>query len=224
MPDFQRFLAAFVARAVNASLGRWEAFWAPGSFSAVRLVSPEDVVEKTAYVLGNPVLAGLVRTARLWPGAWSDPDRIGAGAVDVDRPSHFFARDGAMPEKARLELTVPPGFGSAAEFRARVIAALTELEEDARRRFRKGFLGVEAVLAQKPMGRPRSIEPRRGLNPRVAARDRWKRVEALTRLKEFVAAYREALAARRAKKIGVIFPAGTYLLRVAHGVPCVGFG
>ncbi|ABS24517.1 hypothetical protein Anae109_0301 [Anaeromyxobacter sp. Fw109-5] len=32
-PD--QFLDALVARAINASLGRWEAFWAPNSYSAV---------------------------------------------------------------------------------------------------------------------------------------------------------------------------------------------
>src|SRR5512137_205449 len=35
LPDFQRFLNAFVARAINAHRGRWEDFWGPNSFSAV---------------------------------------------------------------------------------------------------------------------------------------------------------------------------------------------
>ena len=34
LPEFSRYLDSLVARAVNASLGRWEAFWAPGSYSA----------------------------------------------------------------------------------------------------------------------------------------------------------------------------------------------
>jgi putative transposase len=77
------------------------------------------------------------------------------------------------------------------------------------------------VLAQRPTARPRSDEPRRGLNPRVACRDKWKRIEALARLGEFVSAYRRAWRAWRAGVVGVLFPAGTYLVRVTHGVDCV---
>ena len=39
LPAFHQFLDALVARAINAALGRWEAFWAPNSYSAVTLVS-----------------------------------------------------------------------------------------------------------------------------------------------------------------------------------------
>lgn len=224
LPAFHQFLDALLARAINAALGRWEAFWAPNSYSAVRLVSPQDIVEKTAYVLANPVAAGLVRTGRLWPGAWSDPDRIGAGPTDIRRPQHFFAADGALPEKAAMELTVPAGFDSSAEFVEQVAAATARLEKEAERRLRRGFMGVARVLAQRPTARPASREPRRNLNPRVAARSTSERIEALACVAEFVRSYRRAWAARRAGKAGVVFPAGTYLLRIAHGVPCVGFG
>ena len=74
LPEFEQYLDSLVARAVNASLGRWESFWAPSSYSAVKLVSPQDVVEKAAYVLANPVAAGLVRHGREWPGLWSSPE------------------------------------------------------------------------------------------------------------------------------------------------------
>ena len=59
---------------------------------------------------------------------------------------------------------------------------------------------------------------------RRASRDKWKRIEALGRLKEFLSRYRAALAERCAGKLAAVFPRGTYLLRVAHGVPCEGFG
>src|SRR5690349_5667955 len=60
LPAFHQLLDALVARALNAALGRWEAFWAPNSYSAVRLESADDIVDKAAYVLANPVAAGLV--------------------------------------------------------------------------------------------------------------------------------------------------------------------
>jgi putative transposase len=226
LPAFEQYLASLVARAVNASLGRWESFWAPSSYSAVALASPDDVVSKTAYALANPVAAGLVPRARDWPGPWTAPSWIGDVHLDAPRPETFFRPNGYLPESARLELTVPPGFASGEEFRARVAAAVAELEEKARRELAtqgRGFLGAAKVLAQKPLGRPRQAEPRRHLKPRVAAIDKWKRIEVLCRMVEFGQAYREALSAFRDGVRDVLFPAGTYLLRVAHGVRCAGF-
>jgi REP-associated tyrosine transposase len=100
------------------------------------------------------------------------------------------------------------------------------LEADARSRHhgRRGFLGVARVLAQKPTARPARGEPRRTLSPRVAGRDKWKRIEALGRLVDFVRSYRSAWKERRAGDVNVVFPHGTYLLRVLHGVPCAGGG
>lgn len=219
LPRFNQLLNALVARAVNASLGRWEDFWAPNSYSAVTLVSASDVVAKAAYTLANPVAEGLVRTGRMWPGVWSDPDRVGAGPEEVKRPRHFFSKRSSLGETAELELTPPPGF-TAEEFRERVTAAVAELEREAARRLKGKFAGVAHVLKQNPRSRPASIEPRRNLNPRVAAKDKWKRIEALARAVGFVRAYRAALAKWRAKEPGVVFPAGTYLMRVLHGVPC----
>jgi putative transposase len=226
LPAFHQFLDALVARAFNASLGRSEAFWDPNSYSAVTLVSPIDVVDKVAYVLANPVAARLVRSARIWPGLWSAPERIGGDELEVQRPKHFFDPKGSLPEKVTLRLTAPPGFASAEEFRAHLVPALTEREAQAVQRAaaRGGFMGVARVLAQKATGRPARGEARRTLNPRVGSLDKWKRIEALGRLVEFLHSYRSALASRRAGNASAIFPCGTYLMRVAHGVPCAGFG
>jgi REP element-mobilizing transposase RayT len=223
LPAFQRFLNAFVARALNAHLGRWEDFWGPNSFSAVDLVAPSDIVDKVAYTLANPVAAGLVRSARQWPGLWSSPELVGAGEVYVARPRHFFDPKGSLPESLTLALTTPPGFPTAEAFREQLAVALAEKEAKAVQTA-GAFLGVKRVLAQQPTARPASLEPRRRLSPRVAARDQWKRIEALARLTSFLASYRQALRARHEGKEGVLFPAGTYLLRVAHGVACAGAG
>ena len=80
--------------ALNASLGRWEAFWAPSSYSAVTLLESSDIVDKTAYVLANPVAAGLVRSGRDWPGLWSAPEQIGADPIRIERPTIFFRPSG----------------------------------------------------------------------------------------------------------------------------------
>jgi REP element-mobilizing transposase RayT len=223
LPAFHQLLDALTARALNSSLGRWETFWAPNSYSAVTLGDPTDIVEKAAYVLANPVAAGLVPTGRQWPGLWSAPEQIGT-ALEVCRPKHFFDPKGCLPEKVQLELTVPPGFSSADEFRARLTAALAEHEATAHKSVSGAFLGVARVLRQNPCGQPAPGEPRRSLNPRVAARDKWKRVEMLGRLVAFLKPYRSAWAARRAGRLATVFPRGTYMLRIVHGVQCEGFG
>jgi REP element-mobilizing transposase RayT len=219
LPAFQQFLGAFVARAINAHLGRWETFWAPSSYSAVALASPDDIVAKAAYTLANPVAAGLVSAGRLWPGLWSRPDLIG-GTMQVKRPDHFFDKEGLLPESVDLELKVPPGFQTALEFSDRLQAELSRQEQEAHH-VHSSFIGAEGVLAQDPFDRPKSGEPRRALSPRIAARDKWKRIELLGRLKSFLAEYREALQVWREGLVEPVFPAGTYLMRVAHGVACV---
>jgi len=218
LPAFQQYLGAFVARAVNASLGRWETFWAPHSFSAVALGTAEDVVAKAAYVLANPISAGLVEAGHLWPGLWSGTESIGA-TIQVKRPDHFFSQNGDLPETADLKLEVPAGFRSQEAFQEQLQAELSRQEQLARQQT-EAFLGVDRVLKQSPFGRPGSGEPRRELTPRVASRDKWKRVELLQRLKTFLTEYREALATWRKREAAPVFPAGTYLMRVAHGVAC----
>ncbi|MGC4000122.1 MAG: hypothetical protein QM767_22875 [Anaeromyxobacter sp.] len=82
------------------------------------------------------------------------------------------------------------------------------------------FAGAAAVLAQKPSDRARSWEPFRQLNPRIAARDVAARVAAIERLRSFRERYQAALAKFKQKVDGVVFPLGTYWLRVQLSVPC----
>jgi REP element-mobilizing transposase RayT len=224
LPAFMQYLDSLVARAMNESLGRFEDFWSGNGYSAVEPLAPGDVVARVAYVLANPVAAGLVRTGAEWPGLWSAPERIGAEKIVARRPDAFFDPKGGMPAEVELELTVPPGF-TVDEFRSELCDALRDLEATRRRELAeqgRKILGPARVLAQSPFAKPTSCERRFGLNPRIAARDKWRRIEGLQRLKTFVQEYRRAWAARRAGVANVVFPAGTYLLRVLHGVQCAG--
>jgi REP element-mobilizing transposase RayT len=223
LPAFQQFLDGIVAKALNAFHGRWENFWAPDTYSAVKLSTTSDILDKVTYVLANPVVAGLVPHGREWPGLWSAPEQIGT-AIEVRRPDFFFSRNGTLPETVTLRISRPPGFPSTESFRRDLDASLDHQEKRAAHEHRGRFLGVARVLAQDPTSRPRPAEPRRGLNPRVAARDKWKRIELLQRLIAFLRAYDKAWIAMRAGRPRVIFPYGTYHLRVQHDVPCVGFG
>jgi REP element-mobilizing transposase RayT len=225
LPAFEQYLGSLVARAVNSVHGHWEHFWAAGSYSAVKLLEPGDVLSKIAYVLANPVAAGLVRRGAEWPGLWSAPEQIGAGPITVKRPDHFFRSDGGgnMPDMATLQLVCPPGFQSVEAFRRELVAVLTDLEDKAARQIAtegRSFLGRRGVLAQRPDARPTPGEPRRELNPRLAGRDKWKRIEAIGRLKEFVKAYRSAWSEFTRGLRNTLFPPGTYWMRVAYGVRC----
>jgi len=227
LPEFQRDLGSTVARALNAALGRWESFWAPGSYSAVALQRPEDVLDKMAYVLANPSAAGLVRRGSEWPGLWSAPSLIGAGAREVKRPDHYFRKEGATHKTASLELACPEGFGSVEALRQRLTDALTEREDRAAREVAeagRSFMGAKKVLAQSPFARPAPREVRRGLKPRVASRDKWKRLEAIGRLKAFLAEYRVAWEAFKGGAREVVFPDGTYGMRVWFEVACASSG
>jgi REP element-mobilizing transposase RayT len=228
LPAFVQYLDALVARAVNASLGRWEGFWASGtSFSAVSNTSSFDVVRKAAYVLANPVVAGLVQHGREWPGLRTGAEQLGAVTLTARRPAGFFRAKGTTPESLELELTVPPGFTSAQEFRDAVSQEVRALEDETRRAFSadgRRFLGRAKVLAQDPLVRPAGAEPRRKMSPRIAALDAVERIDAIARLKRFVREYREALAKLRAGIRDIGFPAGTYRLRVEFGVRCAAVG
>jgi len=220
LPLFVQYLDSQVGRAINALFGLKQYFWDPNSYGSQPLESCQDIVDKASYVLANPVTAGLVRHARKWPGLWSSPDRIGT-KLQVERPTHYFDPDGDMPKAEVLELSVPPGFESAADFRTQLEAGLQAREEQARRD-RLGFLGVARVLKQRVLDRPTTPEVRGALRPRVVAAGTALRVELIRRLKAFLEAHRDALLAWRAGRRDVVFPAGTYLMRVAHGAVCGG--
>ncbi len=224
LPACLQFLDGLVARVVNALLGRRDDFfWGPDSFSAVELATPEAIVDKAAYTLANPVAAGLVRSARRWPGLWSSPETVGTSACLIERPVHFFDPKGTLPSSVALRLSTPPGFSTAEAFREQLCSAVATKEAEAVKKVR-AFLGAARVLAQKPTERAKSEESIGMLNPRVAARDPERRVAALQRLVSFLAEYRSALMEWRQGRKDAIFPSGTYQMRVAYGAACAGAG
>ena len=227
LPDFARDFHALIARARNCSLERWDGFWDRKSYSAVRLVGPNDVLDKLTYILANPVAAGLVRRASDWPGSWSDPRLIGGKPLKIRKPKGFFDEQGNLPDVVELQLVPPPAFKDHASFVELLLESLAEAEQVAVARIEgegRSFLGVAGVLCQGVESRPATEEPRRQLNPRVACRSKWKRIETLQRLKEFTCAYRAALARWRRGVRDTLFPPGTWHMRVVHGACCADYG
>ena len=214
-----------MAKCGNALRGRWENFWSAEQTSVVRLVDPEDVLAKMAYVLANPVKDHLVERAHHWPGASALRAILADETLTLARPRCFFRSEGPMPETASLHFARPPGFADLSHeaFVALIegrIAALEEAAATDRRATGRRILGRAAVLRQDWRDRPQSHEPRRNLSPRIAARSKWSRIEAIFRNRTFLQAYR---VARDAFTRGVrdhLFPAGTYWLRRFADVRC----
>ncbi len=139
----------------------------------------------------------------------------------------FFDEEGDMPASVELQLTPPPGFEKDPGFVERLLESLREAEEaEAAKLAEQGrsFMGATAVRAQSFFASPAPGEPRRVLSPHLACRNNGKRIEALQLLVEFRDAYRQALTAWRRGMRDVLFPPGTWQMRVLHGAAVAGAG
>ncbi len=222
---FQRDCHHFIARGLNVHHGEDESIWASSQSNRVECVEPDDLVGKIAYTMANPVEAGLVRHGSSWPGlrrAWPTKPRT------IEKPPRFFRgreKGGDWPAEATLELSRPPGYEelSDGDLEAVIRGAIDEREQrfrDERDAEGKPFLGRRRVLEQSRHDRPRKPEPRSPISPKIACRDKWRRIERLQANKRWLSAYRAARAAWCAGDRDVEFPAGTYQMRVYHNVQC----
>jgi REP element-mobilizing transposase RayT len=213
--EFTEHFHKMLAKAMNAHRGRWENLWASEAPSIVRLGDVNDVLDKLVYVATNPVKDGLVERVHHWPGVNGLSALLNGRRLVVRRPRQFFRANGKMPEVVTLDLVIPPELGDPDEIRRQLrerVAAAEKKFAEARRRAGKRVLGRREVLRQSWRDRPTSCEPRRGLRPRVAIRNRWARAAALQVDREFVADYRAARADWLAG-LDPPFPYGTYWLR-----------
>ena len=216
-PAFLEHFHKLFAKCQNALRGRWENFWSSEQTSVVRLVDPGDVVDKMVYALTNPVKDKLVEKAHHWPGVSSVGAIMHGKTLVASRPRHFFRDEGGMPDVVSLSISRPTPFKDLSQnkFAAMVDLRIRAIEESAaaeRRLTGVQVVSRHAVLTQRWSARPTAREPRRQLDPRVAARSKWSRIEALLRDRAFRDAY---IAARESFVAGVrdvIFPADRHLL------------
>ena len=223
IPIFTEELNKLLAKSLNCHHGRWENFFSAGDqTSQVALVSEHDVMAKTVYLLANPTQAMLVSHGPDWPGV-----RIfRKGDYRAVKPAFFF-RDkeagGKLPDKLMLTLSPPP-IGVPDKLCDDVVQnAASARERQLRERARlarQRFLGAKAVKAQSIYRSPKMPAPKRGMSPRLACRDKWRRIEMLARLDSFVSSYREKRAAFISGVLDVVFPAGTYQMARQFGARC----
>jgi len=225
LPEFLERLHRLIAKAQNASLGRWENLWSSDKPSVVRLCTDDDIVQKMAYTLANPTTAGLVRSPHEWPGLITR--RLGESRP-VEMPDVFFDDDGDLPHEVTLEFVRPDVFpeldtASVNRLLFEAVAGYVRRARDRMRAAGKPFLGAKGILRLAFSAMPRTPAPRRNPNPHLACRSTYIRVRALTQLRQFRQRYREAWLAWRSGRRNVRFPAGTYALRVRHGAACEPF-
>ena len=220
LPDFLRELHRLTAKAMNASQGQWENLWAAEAPHELEVGDSEDLLRRIAYMAANPVEAGLVPTPEEWPGVLHLPSDDERG-LRVQRPKAYFGPRSRSPREIELRITPPPRIRDVA---ARVGAAVAEAVERARAAVAaKGwsFLGRAKVLSTSFVKRARSLERKRKIVPRVAARSMFVRVRMLDAIREFRRAYHAALATWRAGERSAEFPDGTWWMRVFHGANVV---
>jgi hypothetical protein len=229
LPEFLEHFHKLFAKHQNCLRGRWEAFWASEQTSIVELPNPEDVLAKMTYAIANPCSSHLVDRVHVWPGVES------LSAIERDapllarKPSRFFDQaNGDLPDVLQLRFSRAPGFEQLkhAEY-ARLVGeqVAQAVAKAAQERREKGIklLGRKGVLSQHWNHSPRNREPRRGLSPRVACRNRWARIEALQRNKAFLDHYRAARADHLAGR-DAVFPPGTWWLCRYAGLSCAEIG
>jgi REP element-mobilizing transposase RayT len=224
LPAFLQSFHRTVALCTKA-LRQWhDALWDQHPTSVVRLETEAAIIEAIAYVLANPVTAGLVRHAHEWPGAKTLVDDVGQGTIGARRPEVYLnPKNPNWPESAVLPISLPPGIepARAPAFRLQVGAELARLEAQAHAEMRqrgRGFLGAERASAICPTERATTLEPTVDRNPRFAVGrsqgEAWHR--AASALRAFHASYRAALERWRAGARDAVFPPGTWWMRIFH--------
>lgn len=226
--NLPRFLQSFnrLVALCTKALRRWPGVvWDKSPTSVVRLESRAAFVEKIAYVVANPVAARLVRRAHQWPGAMVFAGEGHAGEIRADRPKVYLdPSNPSWPEQATLPISLPPGIEphDASAFHRQVAAEIARIEKHAQaemRAQRRSFPNLRDLRTIAPQKRATSAEPAVDRNPTFAPGRNQVEIgrRAASALKTFRSLYRRALERWRQGERDVVFPAGTWWMRVFHG-------
>jgi hypothetical protein len=223
LPRFKQLLNSLIARAVNATRkprARFGGFWDRDAACDTHRPSDDETFLDLAYTIANPVTAGLVRHAAIWPGLTTAGWRFGE-TRSFKRPKEFFDPK-TMPAEVSLTLVRPHVYPHLSDDQvyARLEAEVRrrELETEAKfRRESRRVVGVQKLRKQRWGGAPKSFDERFTVAPQVAASCKWKRLAQLLRNREWERLYAEARA-RLLAGVDVVFPAGTFQLRATAGV------
>jgi putative transposase len=222
LPLFLAYFHRMVA--MGAKIYRcWDgSVWDSEPASAVELLTRDAIVEKIAYVLANPVAAGAVLNPEDWPGAKTSVADIGQTVLKTKRPNVWLDPT-LWPEMVEMPITLPTPLAKedAEAFREEVAKELKLQVAMARQTIApENVLGANRAATISPETRSKTPEPIRKMNPTFAA-GRGQvdmRITAARAVKTFRAAYRSALEKWCKGDRDVVFPEGTWWMRVFHAV------
>jgi putative transposase len=225
LPDFLRDFHRIVALGIK-TIRNWQGeVWDGAATSCVELCTHKAIIEKLAYVMSNPVKAGLVTNAGQWPGVMVLPDDLGTRSWAETRPDLFFdPRNPLWPSVAELKLILPRHCLTDDEFRKAVAQELSVLQKIASGDFRARnmrVMGRARALRVSPQGIARTPEVQKTKSAPALAVGRGQSAmlkEALAALRQFRQKYRLALQKWRDGLRNTLFPQHTWQMRWLHQV------
>lgn len=218
---FKQLLHSMIARGLNARRGRRDSFWSGDPACDTRRPTDDESLGDLVYTLTNPVAAGLVKWARLWPGFSTAGWMFGETRI-FKRPGWFFDEAGDMPEEVSLTLVRPPIFSELDDeaLYQKLVTAVRARELEIQREMRKQgrrFMGLRKLAKERWNRAPQSFEERFKVAPKYASSSKWLVLAELQRDREWERQYAAARALLLAGERAV-FPAGTWSLRRFAGV------
>lgn len=219
---FNQHFFSLLGRSTNCFRGRTENLLSTRKPNCV-LVAPraEDVIDKSAYIIVNPVEAELVSHAKKWSGLRILASQMGRLELPVRRPRFFYDENGALPEEVVVRFTMPKVWDEEPDALRERIARECNLRERAVRervqRSDRTFLGAKRVLRKSVSSSPKTPLEGFDLVPTVACKDRSLRSRLLQWKKERQQQYQERRQAMLGGARDVVFPEGTYALHFRAG-------
>ncbi|MDH5493757.1 MAG: transposase, partial [Myxococcales bacterium] len=192
------------------------------------LISTAAIAEKIAYAIVNPVACGAVPSAPRWPGVKVLPEQTGNLTLEARRPEVYFdPQNPEWPETLQLEVEMPrellAAHGDADAARHAIAAEVKRLEREARAKMRRlghGFGTPQSAVQTKITRRARSFEFFGVLDPTFAAAgDTDAALAIIERNRSFHRDHATCLTRHRQGESGIIWPAGTWKMHVARGMP-----
>lgn len=223
-PAFLQHLDRMLSIKLGLHWNRADTTWAVQQASVVHCVEANDRFRTLLYVVTNPINENQVEHVQDWPGASSFSMMLSGKSRIVKRPERFFKDSSTMPAEVELRCERPDGFEdlSQDEWVQKIKDGVASAERAARaERQAKGtrVLGRKTVLRAKHTDTPKSVLTRGRMKPCIACRNPERRELEEEAIRVFRAKYSAMLEKLHAKAADILFPAGTYRLRLL-GVPC----
>jgi hypothetical protein len=219
LPDFLQERNQLLAKTVNAHFGLSGSVFDRTGGAKQSQEDPEATARTIAYLLANPVKAGLVRKPHLWPGAISSVEELAPHTKKVKRPEAYF-RGEQWPDEVEYQRGAPEElsrrFGGIEAMQKVVASRLEAALLLAEKRHGGIFLGTEKLARRRPTDRAQAWEEFGESVPTFAASTEETRRAARARRKRFQLEYQDARE-KMLRGERVVWPEGTWKMHVHLG-------